>query len=148
MIDVLRPLLCTWYAKWAEQSPKVMKRSQRWNILQICPRRNSNTVGSDLWSNTLPLDHGGASDIVKDRDLDMLLITQTWLTGNVSDQKLLGDVTAAGCLFHHATRFTKRGKFETHLHFQVKSFEYYHPTFVPVGIDVDVVIIYRLHTTK
>ena len=35
-----------------------MKRSQRWNNLQICPRRNSNTGGSDLWSNTLPLDHG------------------------------------------------------------------------------------------
>ena len=37
-----------------------MKRSERWNTLQICPRRDSNTGGSDLWSNTLPLDHGGA----------------------------------------------------------------------------------------
>ena len=39
--------------------PKVMKRSQRWNNLQICPRRDSNRGGSDLWSNTLPLDQGG-----------------------------------------------------------------------------------------
>ena len=37
-----------------------MKQSQRWNNLQICPRRDSNTGGSDLWCNTLPLDHGGA----------------------------------------------------------------------------------------
>jgi len=37
-----------------------MRRSQRWNNLQICPRRDANTGGSDLWSNTLPLDHGGA----------------------------------------------------------------------------------------
>ena len=37
-----------------------MRRSERWNNLQICPRRDSNTSGSDLWSNTLPLDHGGA----------------------------------------------------------------------------------------
>ena len=40
--------------------PKVMRRSERRNNLQICPRRNSNTGGSDLWSSTLPLDHGGA----------------------------------------------------------------------------------------
>ena len=25
MIDVLRPLLCTWQAKWAERPPKVMR---------------------------------------------------------------------------------------------------------------------------
>ena len=33
---------------------------QRRNNLQICPRRDSNTGDSDLWSNTLRLDHGGA----------------------------------------------------------------------------------------
>ncbi|KAK2163817.1 hypothetical protein LSH36_74g14046 [Paralvinella palmiformis] len=42
-----------------------MRRSQRRNNLQICPRRDSNTGGSDLWSNTLPLDHGGANNDVK-----------------------------------------------------------------------------------
>ena len=31
-----------------------MKRSQRWNNLQICPHRDSNSGGSDLRSNTLP----------------------------------------------------------------------------------------------
>ena len=31
-----------------------MKRSQRWNTLQICQYRDSNSGGSDLWSNTLP----------------------------------------------------------------------------------------------
>jgi len=56
MIDVLRPLFSTWWAKCAEWPPKVMKRSQRWNNLQICPRQGSNMGGSDLWSNTLPLD--------------------------------------------------------------------------------------------
>ena len=34
-----------------------MKWSQRWNNLQICPHRDSNTGGSDLWAHTLPLDH-------------------------------------------------------------------------------------------
>ena len=60
MIDVLRPLLCTRWAKWAERPPKVMRRSHRRNNLQICPRRDLNTSGSELQSNTLPLDHGGA----------------------------------------------------------------------------------------
>ena len=31
-----------------------MKRSQRWNTVQICPRRDSNSGSSDLWSNALP----------------------------------------------------------------------------------------------
>ena len=54
MIDVLRPLLCRWQAKWTERPPKVMKQSQRWNTLQICPRRDSNSGGRDLWSMGLP----------------------------------------------------------------------------------------------
>ncbi|KAK2142791.1 hypothetical protein LSH36_913g01063 [Paralvinella palmiformis] len=37
-----------------------MRRSERRNNLQICPGLDSNTGGSDLWSSTLPLDHGGA----------------------------------------------------------------------------------------
>jgi len=37
-----------------------MKWSKKLNNLRICPRRDSNTGGSDMWSNTLPLDHGGA----------------------------------------------------------------------------------------
>ena len=28
MIDVLRPLLCIWQAKWAERPPRVMKQSE------------------------------------------------------------------------------------------------------------------------
>ena len=60
MIDVLRPLLYTWQAKQAERPPKVMNGIQRRNNFKICQHRDSNTGGSDLWYNTLPLDHGGA----------------------------------------------------------------------------------------
>jgi len=41
-------------AQWAERPPTVMKRSQRWNSLQLFPRWDSNSGGSDLWSNALP----------------------------------------------------------------------------------------------
>ena len=35
-------------------------------------------------------------DVVKDMDLDALVITENWLTGNVSDQKIVDEVTPAG----------------------------------------------------
>ena len=41
-------------------------------------------------------------------DLDALVITETWLTGNVSDQKSVGDVTPAGYSFYHAARIHKK----------------------------------------
>jgi len=49
------------------------------------------------------------SDVIKDMDLDALVITETWLTGNVSDQKIVGDVTPVGYSFHHAARVSKKG---------------------------------------
>ena len=42
------------------------------------------------------------SDVIKDMDFDVFFITYTWLTGNASDQKIVGDVTPAGYSFHHA----------------------------------------------
>ena len=53
------PLLCTWQANWAERPPKAMEWSERWNTLQICRRRDSNSGGSDLWSSALPTHNGG-----------------------------------------------------------------------------------------
>jgi len=49
------------------------------------------------------------SDVVKDMDFDALVITETWLTGNVSNQKIVGDVTPAGYSFHHAALIHKKG---------------------------------------
>ena len=80
-------------------------------------------------------------------DLDALVITDTWLTGNVSDQKIVGDVTPAEYSFRRAAQIHKKGggisiifrdslKHETHLHFQAKSFENYQLTFVSGGISV------------
>ena len=91
-------------------------------------------------------------DVVKDMDLDALVITEAWLTGIVTDQKI-GDVTPAGYSFHHAAWIHKKGegvgfllrdslKRETHLRFQTKSLENYQLTFVSVGISVRVAIIY------
>jgi len=61
MIYLLRPLLCTRKAKWAERPPKVMKRSQKWNTLHIYPRRDSNSCGNVIIcsSTRYQLDHGG-----------------------------------------------------------------------------------------
>ena len=84
----------------------------------------------------------------------LLFITETWLTGNFSDQKKLL-VCDSSWIF--IPRIHKKGgevgillrdslKCETH--FQAKSFENYQLTFVSGGISVRVAIIYRLHPTK
>ena len=80
-------------------------------------------------------------------DLDALVITETWLTGNVSGQKDVSDVAPADYVFHHPARIYKKGrgvgillrdslKCETHL------------CFFTEGIGVRIAIIYRLHPTK
>jgi len=46
--------------------------------------------------------------VVEDMDLDTLVITETWLTGNVSAENIVGEVTPAGCSFHHAARNHKK----------------------------------------
>ncbi|KAK2151927.1 hypothetical protein LSH36_345g00012 [Paralvinella palmiformis] len=80
---------------------------------------------------------------------DALVITETWLTGNVSDQKIVGDVTPAGYSFHHAARIHKKGGgVGILLRDSLKSFENYQLTFISGGISVRVAIIYRLHPTK
>jgi len=38
MIAVLRPLLCTWYIKWAEQPPNVMKSKMKQHSDMSTPR--------------------------------------------------------------------------------------------------------------
>ena len=76
-----------------------------------------------------------------------ILITfllQTWLTGNISDQNIVGEVTPAWYSFHHVARIYKRDgrvdiplrdslKCEIHFHFQAKFFENYQLTFVCGG---------------
>jgi len=90
-------------------------------------------------------------------DLDAFVITETWLTGNVSDQKIVGDVTPAGYSFYHPALIHKKGwgvgillrdslKRETHLRFEV--FRKLPTDFCIWGIGIRVAIIYRLHPTK
>ena len=47
--------------------------------------------------------------IVKDMDIDTLVITETWLTGTVSDQKYFRLLTPAGYSFRHAAQIHKKG---------------------------------------
>ena len=81
------------------------------------------------------------------------------MTGNVSDQNIVGDVTPAEYSFHHAARIHKKGggvgillrdslKCESHLQFHAKSFENYQLTFVSGGIRVRVAITYDYTTLR
>jgi len=73
------------------------------------------------------------SSIVKNMDLHAPINTETCLTGNVSDQNIFDELTAAGYSFHHAARIHQKGggvcillrdflKCETHLCLQTKYF--------------------------
>ena len=69
-----------------------MKRGQRWNNLRICPRRDSNTGGSDQWSNTLPLNHGGTHRITKEHadsaQFGLCILTAMWNEYRITSQPM------------------------------------------------------------
>ena len=48
-------------------------------------------------------------DVVGYEGFDALFIADTWLTGGISNQKIVDDVTHAGYSFHHATRTYRNG---------------------------------------
>ena len=69
-----------------------------------------------------------------DEQIDVALFTETWLKGDDSDQKVIGDVTPIGFRFCQNARTTKRGggigilhgdsiRLERHRKFKAKSFE-------------------------
>ncbi|KAK2160394.1 hypothetical protein LSH36_134g03016 [Paralvinella palmiformis] len=66
-----------------------MRQSERRNNLRICPRRNSNTGGSDLWSSTLPLDHGGALTVFIEQSASF--VGKSFTSPNVSGRQSAPD---------------------------------------------------------
>jgi len=61
IIGLLRPLLCTRQAKWAPSAASKgneAKSKMKQPSDMLTPKFEHG--GSDLWSNTLPLEHGGA----------------------------------------------------------------------------------------
>ena len=74
--------------------------------LAIRPQR----LGNDLISCQLTYNKlDGIFDVVTDMVLDALVIIETWLTGNVSNQNIVGDMSPAGYSFNHAVRIHKKG---------------------------------------
>ena len=49
------------------------------------------------------------ADVDKDIDIDVLAISEIWLTDYVSDQTIVGEETPVGYSFHHAARIHKKG---------------------------------------
>ena len=95
-------------------------------------------------------------DDVRDGDFDIPVMTETWLTGGASDQKIVGDVTPAVSGFHHTARTHRKGrgvgilicdslKLQNHFPFHARSFENYQLTFTSGGESVRVAVVYHLH---
>ena len=77
---------------------------------------------------------GEIVDVVGEVGFGAVVVTETWRTGGISDQKTVGDVTPAGYSFHRAAHTHRKGggvgiliqdslQFEKHSHFQASSFE-------------------------
>ena len=47
--------------------------------------------------------------LVKDMDMDAVVLTETWLKGDDSDQKIIGDLTPSEYTFRHIPRIIKTG---------------------------------------
>jgi len=67
-----------------------MKRSQRWNTLRICPRQDSNTGGSDLWSDTLRVSGLGWANSIT---LDWMCGTKFIVSGGLAIWYVWGRMT-------------------------------------------------------
>ena len=98
-------------------------------------------------------------DCIQDMDFDVLVLTETWLTGTESDQRISGDLTPEGYVFRHSPRTNRKGggvgiifrnylKFKQLPRFKSRSFENYQLTLTSGGTDVRIAIVYRLHPTK
>ena len=47
--------------------------------------------------------------VIGEVGFDTLVVTETWLTGGILHQKIVGDVLPAGYLFHHAAHTHRKG---------------------------------------
>ena len=91
--------------------------------------------------------------------MDAVVLTETWLKGDDSDQKIIGDLTPSGYTFRHIPRIIKTGgavgmllrdtlTIEHQATFKARSFENLQLTITSGGTNVRVAVIYRLHPTK
>ena len=49
------------------------------------------------------------NELCKDRNADILIITETWLSGNISDNAIINELTPSGYSFIHTARSDKKG---------------------------------------
>ena len=47
-------------------------------------------------------------DVVGEESFNAFVVTKTWLTGGISDQKIVVDVTSVGYSFYHAARIHRK----------------------------------------
>jgi len=60
MIDVLRPLLCTWWAKWAERPPKLRREVKDETPFRYAHAEIRTQMVVSCGLTHYQLDHGGA----------------------------------------------------------------------------------------
>ena len=88
------------------------------------------------------------NDYIVDEQIDVAILTETWLSGCEMDQKNIGDVTPSGYNFCHKAHRDDI-KLDMHSAIKANSYESVHVTLTVGGSSVDIIIIIcRLLPTK
>ena len=104
------------------------------------------------WTNPVCNKCDDIADYVTNLDLDVLVITEPWLTGKDSDHRINGDLTTDGYTVRHAPPTHRKGggvgilyrdsfKTQHHPKYQARSFENYQLTLASGGKRVRVAVI-------
>ena len=89
-------------------------------------------------------------------NIDIVALTETWLTGTETDQVVISDVIPPGYGFNHIPRTNRKGggvtisskkclKIKTHVPYKAKSIENFQATVTCSGTTILLAVIYRLH---
>jgi exonuclease III len=94
-------------------------------------------------------------DHIIDSDLDIIALTETWLSTLERDQRIIGELTPPGYIFHHVPRLNRKGggvavlckdTFKIHVNsaFSASSFECIDVSVTAISVTIKMIVIYRI----
>jgi exonuclease III len=98
-------------------------------------------------------------DHILDSGLDIVALTETWLSGNESDQRIIGQITPSGYIFHQIPRYGRKGggvaimcrdSFKVHVKpaFSASSFETMEVSITLQSATIRLIVVYRIPPNK
>ena len=137
-------------------SARVETRSvNRDNIIKVVKPTQSCVKAGVLNCRSVKNKTSAIVDHVIDSDLDLIALTETWLSSSDRDQRVIGEITPPGYVFHQVPRLGKKGggvavlirdsfKVEMKPTFDAKSFECMELAITAASVSVKLIVVYRI----